>query len=168
MFSIGVFPWFSQALVPNALYSILFLVDKDGSAKLDRDFGVQVKMTSNSFTYLYVWKISGCFSFIFSLHDLMSEISCVQKLTCRHLNLLFLRGETSSMVLTQTFSFFFPPWHRLRRFHPWRHCWGTSTKPSWHETWRAPIITTTTTGSASDKCVWRRHLFCCQNRKYIC
>uniref|UniRef100_A0A3P9QB12 Uncharacterized protein n=1 Tax=Poecilia reticulata TaxID=8081 RepID=A0A3P9QB12_POERE len=30
-----------QSLVPNALYSILFLVDKDGSAKLDRDIGIE-------------------------------------------------------------------------------------------------------------------------------
>ncbi|XP_014326340.1 pleckstrin homology domain-containing family G member 4B isoform X1 [Xiphophorus maculatus] len=36
-----------QALVPNALYSILFLVDKDGSAKLDRDFGVQIETLSS-------------------------------------------------------------------------------------------------------------------------
>lgn len=32
-----------QTLLPDALYSVLFLVDKDGSAKLDRDLNVQVK-----------------------------------------------------------------------------------------------------------------------------
>ncbi|XP_054903813.1 pleckstrin homology domain-containing family G member 4B isoform X2 [Poeciliopsis prolifica] len=36
-----------QALVPNALYSILFLVDKDGAAKLDRDIGVQIETLSS-------------------------------------------------------------------------------------------------------------------------
>lgn len=31
-----------KALVPNALYSILFLVDKEAAAKPDRDVSVQV------------------------------------------------------------------------------------------------------------------------------
>ena len=33
---------FSQALVPNALYSVLFLVDKEAAAKSERDINVQV------------------------------------------------------------------------------------------------------------------------------
>ncbi|XP_047213046.1 pleckstrin homology domain-containing family G member 4B isoform X2 [Girardinichthys multiradiatus] len=36
-----------QALVPNALYSVLLLVDKDGSTKLDRDIGVQTETISS-------------------------------------------------------------------------------------------------------------------------
>ncbi|KAM4735403.1 pleckstrin homology domain-containing family G member 4B isoform 3-T4 [Anableps anableps] len=36
-----------QALVPSALYSVLLLMDKDGSAKLDRDIGVQTEMLSS-------------------------------------------------------------------------------------------------------------------------
>ena len=31
-----------QALVPNALYSVLFLVDKEAAAKPERDLNVQV------------------------------------------------------------------------------------------------------------------------------
>ncbi|XP_038125388.1 pleckstrin homology domain-containing family G member 4B [Cyprinodon tularosa] len=36
-----------QALAPDALYSVLLLVDKDGSAKLDRDIGVQTEALSS-------------------------------------------------------------------------------------------------------------------------
>uniref|UniRef100_A0A3Q2PM24 Pleckstrin homology and RhoGEF domain containing G4B n=1 Tax=Fundulus heteroclitus TaxID=8078 RepID=A0A3Q2PM24_FUNHE len=36
-----------QALVPNALYSVLFLADKDGAAKLDRDIAVQTETLSS-------------------------------------------------------------------------------------------------------------------------
>lgn len=33
---------YSQALVPNALYTVLFLVDKEAAAKPERDISVQV------------------------------------------------------------------------------------------------------------------------------
>ncbi|XP_072250491.1 pleckstrin homology domain-containing family G member 4B isoform X2 [Leuresthes tenuis] len=36
-----------QALVPNALYSVLFLVDKEASAKLDKDINVQTETLSS-------------------------------------------------------------------------------------------------------------------------
>ncbi len=37
---------FPQALVPNALYSVLFLVDKEAAAKPERDISVQVNKDS--------------------------------------------------------------------------------------------------------------------------
>ncbi|XP_011483491.1 pleckstrin homology domain-containing family G member 4B isoform X2 [Oryzias latipes] len=36
-----------QVLVPNALYSVVFLVDKEASIKLDRDIGVQTETVSS-------------------------------------------------------------------------------------------------------------------------
>ncbi|KAF6739613.1 PH domain-containing family G member 4B [Oryzias melastigma] len=36
-----------QVLVPNALYSVVFLVDKEASVKLDRDVGVQTETVSS-------------------------------------------------------------------------------------------------------------------------
>lgn len=42
--------YFSQALVPNALYSVLLLVDKETAAKPERDIHVQV-INENIETY---------------------------------------------------------------------------------------------------------------------
>ncbi|KAM4601478.1 pleckstrin homology domain-containing family G member 4B isoform 2-T2 [Polymixia lowei] len=36
-----------QALVPNALYSVLFLVDKEAAAKPERDFGLQTELLTS-------------------------------------------------------------------------------------------------------------------------
>lgn len=45
-----------KALVPNALYSVLFLVDKEAAAKPDRDVGVQV-LQKNPFVVQWDWVV---------------------------------------------------------------------------------------------------------------
>lgn len=71
-------------------------------------------------------------------------------------------AQTETWVLVCVFSC-----HRLRRYHLWKPCRSTLTKPSSYETWRAPSTTTTTTGSTSGRWVWLRWLDCSQRYKHI-
>lgn len=99
---------FCQTLLPNALYSVLFLADKDGSTKLDRDLNVQVKMSNNShwISQLFArFQIHAfCSSNILS-QDLMAEIGYKEDLPFRAVKAVVVLRRDEENVFIRTLVF---------------------------------------------------------------